>query len=149
MADARKKLVRAVNVDGEWYQPGDDVPAEVAERITNPKAWTSEEELAVEQEKRLGLDAGTTSGARLAKSVHVDGVAYGPDDHVPDDVADKIRNPKAWESGVLPGQSKPKAANPAAGEDDGGDQDPQAPAGGEGEATAPKAARKAPPARRA
>lgn len=27
-------------VTGRYWGPGDDVPAEVAERITNPKAWT-------------------------------------------------------------------------------------------------------------
>lgn len=37
------KLVANVNVDGTWYGPdhdnADDVPAEVAEQITNPDAW--------------------------------------------------------------------------------------------------------------
>lgn len=28
-----------VNVDGQWYEAGTGVPAEVAERITNPKVW--------------------------------------------------------------------------------------------------------------
>lgn len=36
-------LVRNVNVDGVWWGPAwgnaDQVPAEVAARITNPKAW--------------------------------------------------------------------------------------------------------------
>jgi hypothetical protein len=33
------KLVTNVFVDGNWYGPNDRVPAEVAEQITNPKAW--------------------------------------------------------------------------------------------------------------
>jgi hypothetical protein len=34
-----KKLAAFVHVDGKVYGPGDDVPAKVAEAITNPKAW--------------------------------------------------------------------------------------------------------------
>ncbi len=34
-----RKLVAYVHVDGKVYGPGDDVPAKVAEAITNPKAW--------------------------------------------------------------------------------------------------------------
>lgn len=33
---------------------------------------------------------------KLASFVHVDGVAYGPDDDVPVDVAKQITNPSAW-----------------------------------------------------
>lgn len=36
-----RKLVRNVHIDGNWYRPGDIVPADIAERITNPKAWDS------------------------------------------------------------------------------------------------------------
>lgn len=36
---------------------------------------------------------------KLATYVHIDGVAYGPNDDVPADVAKKITNPKAWADG--------------------------------------------------
>lgn len=36
---AAKKLVTYVNVDGQVYGPDDDVPADIAKEITNPKAW--------------------------------------------------------------------------------------------------------------
>jgi hypothetical protein len=36
---ASKKLARTVNVAGSVYGPDDDVPADVAEQITNPEAW--------------------------------------------------------------------------------------------------------------
>ena len=36
---AGKQLVSTVYVEGKAYGPDDDVPAEVAEQITNPKAW--------------------------------------------------------------------------------------------------------------
>ena len=40
MAAAKKKgLAAHVYINGEHYGPGDDVPAEVAKQITNPKAW--------------------------------------------------------------------------------------------------------------
>lgn len=37
------KLNTHVNVDGSWYGPDNDVPAEVAKRITNPKVWADSE----------------------------------------------------------------------------------------------------------
>ena len=37
------------------------------------------------------------AGRKLAGYVHVDGVAYGPDDTVPTDVAKQITNEAAWE----------------------------------------------------
>lgn len=37
-----RQLVAFVHVDGQVYGPGDDVPDEVAEKITNPKAWATE-----------------------------------------------------------------------------------------------------------
>lgn len=40
MAAAEKaQLAGRVFVGGAWYGPGDDVPADVAVEITNPKAW--------------------------------------------------------------------------------------------------------------
>lgn len=35
-------------------------------------------------------------GRRLSTYVHVDGVAYGPDDELPDEVAEKITAPHVW-----------------------------------------------------
>ena len=34
-----RKLATYVRVDGTAYGPNDDVPADVAKQITNPKAW--------------------------------------------------------------------------------------------------------------
>lgn len=34
-----KKLAAFVQVDGVVYGPDDSVPADVAKKITNPKAW--------------------------------------------------------------------------------------------------------------
>lgn len=39
-----KKLNTHVWVDGTWYGPDDDVPAEVAKQIDNPKVWESDED---------------------------------------------------------------------------------------------------------
>ena len=36
------------------------------------------------------------AGKKLATYVHVDGVAYGPDDDVPADVVKKITNEDVW-----------------------------------------------------
>ncbi|TDB98259.1 hypothetical protein E1091_07840 [Micromonospora fluostatini] len=38
----------------------------------------------------------------MVRPVSVDGAWYGPDDEVPDTVARRIRNPKAWVDGVMP-----------------------------------------------
>lgn len=101
---AARKLARHITIDGTTYGPGDDVPAEVAERIRNPKAWVA---VDTEPEPPKGTGkGGTTGGARLAGSVTVDGVTYTPDDHLTDEVAERIRNPKAWEGGRLPGAKK-------------------------------------------
>lgn len=97
----KKKLARHVTVAGTTYGPGDDVPADVAEKITNPKAWVSLEEDAPTDDS-ADRDAGTASGHRLATAVTVGGRTYGPDDFVPGDVARQITNPKAWQGGRLP-----------------------------------------------
>ena len=36
---AKRELVATVHVNGKVYAPGDDIPADVADQITNPKAW--------------------------------------------------------------------------------------------------------------
>ena len=35
----KRQLATTVHVNGQVYGPGDDVPADVAEQITNEKAW--------------------------------------------------------------------------------------------------------------
>lgn len=37
-----RKLNATVYIDGKVYRPGDDVPADMAKRITNAGAWTEE-----------------------------------------------------------------------------------------------------------
>jgi hypothetical protein len=37
-----RRLVTYVHLDGQVYGPADEVPDEVAERITNPDAWEPE-----------------------------------------------------------------------------------------------------------
>jgi hypothetical protein len=102
----KRRLARAVSVGADWYQAGDEVPDDIAKKITNPKAWMSDDEISAASAKTgsSGKRPGTTGGARLAFYVAVDGDSYGPDDHVPDDIAKKITNPKAWEGGKLPTQ---------------------------------------------
>lgn len=39
-----KKLKTYVHVDGAAYGPDDDVPAEVAKKITNPDVWEGAED---------------------------------------------------------------------------------------------------------
>ncbi|MFG3710890.1 hypothetical protein [Micromonospora sp. NPDC047730] len=95
-----KRLATTVYVAGRAWGPADDVPAEVAELIKNPKAWASDD--VEEPTEAKAKRAGTSSGVRLASTVYVDGQAYGPNDRIPADVAARIRNPKAWEGGELP-----------------------------------------------
>lgn len=47
--DKGRKLASHVHIDGQVYGPGSDVPAEVAERITNPKAWLESEAVAADE----------------------------------------------------------------------------------------------------
>jgi len=96
-----KKLARYVTVAGTTYGPSDDVPAEIAEQITNPKAWVAADEQPPVVEQTAGK-TGTASGHKLAAIVTVGAHTYGPRDFVPDDIAEKITNPKAWEGGKLP-----------------------------------------------
>jgi hypothetical protein len=41
---AKKVLASAVHVDGTVYSAGTSVPVEVAKKITNPKAWSNDDE---------------------------------------------------------------------------------------------------------
>lgn len=110
----KKTLVTRVSVLGTWYGPGDDVPDDIAARITNPKAWTTADQDATADAATRAERPGTPQGARLAGRVSVSGAWYGPDDTIPADIAAKITNPKAWEGGKLP------APVPAAKQDDSG-----------------------------
>lgn len=106
----KRKLARHVTVAGVTYGPGDDVPADIAEQIRNPKAWLPlDDDTPGEDDSDAGKDAGTAAGDRLATAVTVGGRTYGPNDHIPDEVAAQIRNPKAWAAGRLPGAGKAKA----------------------------------------
>ncbi|WP_053065479.1 hypothetical protein [Micromonospora sp. RV43] len=99
MTDKSRRLATYVHVDGKRYGPEDDVPPEVAEKITNPKVWADGDEpsaLASARPRR------GSSGPRLASYVHVGGRRFGPEDEVPADVAALITNPKAWEGGAPP-----------------------------------------------
>lgn len=123
MADRR--LARSVHVDGHWYRAGDTVPDDIAEKITNPRAFAADDDIADPDER---VEPGTDSGARLAGRVHVDGRWYGPDTPVPDDVAKKITNPKAWattepvaeRSDSQPGDGPDVPPTPGDGDGDGG-----------------------------
>lgn len=61
------QLVKRVDVDGVWYGPGDEVPADVAAKIRNPKVWEdgkvpdTTEPAAAEQAPATG-EAGATPG---------------------------------------------------------------------------------------
>ncbi len=97
----QKRLARHVTVAGKTYGPNDDVPSDVMEKITNPKAWVPVDQAAGEA-NYSNKDAGTASGHRLATAVTVGGRTYGTNDFVPDDVAAQITNPKAWMGGKVP-----------------------------------------------
>lgn len=99
-----RRLAGPVTVGNRTYQPGEELPDDVAERIRNPKAWVTaaEQETARQEAVKSSKPSGHPSGARLASRVTVAGVTYGPDDTIPDDVAKQIRNPKAWVDGKLP-----------------------------------------------
>lgn len=138
---ATRKLARHVTVGSVTYGPGDDVPADVAAKITNPKAWVSVDDEAPAEDTGGGRP-GTTGGARLAGTVTVGSRAYGPQDFIPDDVAAQIRNPKAWEGGKVPGGAHTAAPAgpdpdpdpvPDGGDDPDGDEpSPKGPRGGKG-----------------
>jgi hypothetical protein len=96
----RKRLGRHVTIGGKTYGPKDDLPPEVAEQIRNPKAWIPDGEAPEEDDPNR--PAGTASGHRLASTISVDGRTYGPKDPLPDHVARKILNPKAWAGGNAP-----------------------------------------------
>jgi hypothetical protein len=144
----RRRLATNVEVDGTWYGPGDEIPDEIAAKIRNPKVWAVDD---VEQRRSQVEDgpAGASGGTRLTANVEVDGRWYGPGDHIPDDVAAKIRNPKVWEGGRLPAatSSAPAGGNlaGASGNGAGGAVDDAA---GEGRSAGPEPGRDLSGARR-
>ncbi len=120
---SEKKLARHVTVAGVTYGPRDDVPADVLKQITNPKAFIAIDDEDAdgdgEDDGESGREAGTKSGHKLATAVTIGGRTYGPKDPIPDDVAEKITNPKAWVDGVLPTRAskttESRSDTPAAG----------------------------------
>lgn len=125
-----KKLAQRVFAGGQWWEAGDEPPEAVARTIRNPRLWSTDGDDA-EQEPAPRRRAGT--GPRLAARVQVDGTWYGPDsEDILDEVVARIRNPKAWEGGVLPtttatgersGAGAERTAGPAATTDTGSDDD--------------------------
>lgn len=69
---AGRRLVTYVHVEGVAYGPDDEVPAEVAERITAPGVWS--DEVAAEEDagepapKRSRTKAGTASDSSSAEA---------------------------------------------------------------------------------
>lgn len=114
MSMSKQRLGRHVTIDGKTYGPKDDLPPEIAEKIRNPKAWIPNGEALEEEDP--DRPAGTASGHRLASTVSVDGRTYSPKDPLPDRIARKIRNPKAWEGGNVPHFDAEDEDNGAAGE---------------------------------
>jgi hypothetical protein len=94
-------LARAVWVDGVKWAAGSTPPPHIAAKITNPRAWTTPDAVALQADQPARA-TGASDGTRLARAVWVEGRKYLPGDVVPDEVASKITNPKAWEGGRLP-----------------------------------------------
>lgn len=67
---------------------------------------------------------------RLATYVEVDGTWYGPNDRVPDEVADRITNQDAWAE--APTASAPAASAAPEGPGGNGDETKEPPRGGPG-----------------
>lgn len=80
---AARKLATYVHVDGQAYGPDDDVPADVAAKITNPAAWG--EAVTASQDgppPQSGRGSGTDAWVAYAASAGVD----VPDDAGRDDI---------------------------------------------------------------
>lgn len=125
----RRRLITYVEVDGTWYGPDDgDIPPNIADKIQNPRVWTTTAEQAAADEV-AGRQVGTNSGGRLVTYVDVDGTMYGPEDYLPDRIAARIQNPKVWKGGRLPdlGGTEPADGDDPGPPDDGPDPGPPAP----------------------
>jgi hypothetical protein len=63
------RLVKNVAVDGTWYGPAhgnaDQVPAEVASQITNPKAWEGSPEQSSGDDRDALLDRAAALGVKI------------------------------------------------------------------------------------
>lgn len=132
---AGRKLATSVNIDGTWYRAGDTLPEDVAAKVRNPKVFALEDGEEADQPR---TEPGTPTGARLASRVQVDGKWYGPNDAVPDDVAARITNPRAWEGGKAPSAAASAASSSGS---EGGDS-----SGNDGKAKGPAADRAEPAA---
>lgn len=77
------------------------------------------------------------AGRKLSTFVHIDGVAYGPDDEVPAEVAERITALGVWADEVSDDEA---AADDEAGDDEKSDDEP---------ADEPKSARRKPAAKSA
>ncbi len=125
---AGRKLAGSVYLDGKWWRPGDTMPEEVAEKVTNPKVFAKD--TIDEATGEPPAEPGAPSGPRLSRRVNVGGTWYGPDDPVPADVASRITNPKAWEGGKAPGGDAPAAATSTGDASAAGKADTAGPAAG-------------------
>lgn len=69
MAGAKRELVTTVYVNHVAYGPGDDVQAEVAKQITNPKAWGEGSDSADKTPAQAASDKGfdDESGSKSKK----------------------------------------------------------------------------------
>ncbi len=120
---AGRKLASAVYIDGKWYRAGDTLSEDVAAKVRNPKVFAPEDGDQTDQPRS---EPGTPTGARLATRVQVEGKWYGPNDAVPDDVAARITNPKAWAGGELPTTAPAGSSATSEGGDDGTPKSPAA-----------------------
>jgi hypothetical protein len=56
------ELTQHVYVDGQLYGPGSKVPADIAKRITNPKAWGTGETAAQDHGEAPADESGPAGG---------------------------------------------------------------------------------------
>lgn len=137
-----KTIAQRVFAGGQWWEVGDEPPEAVAATIRNPRVWSTDED----DTDTDTAPAARRDGPRLAGRVAVGGQWYGPDDDVPDDVARRITNPKAWEGGELPTFAAETDRSAAASGTASGDG-PTGPDAGDGDATRSTGETQAEPAR--
>lgn len=94
------RLAGPVNVGGVWYGPDDEVPAEVAARIRNPKAWVD----------GVMPDTSATEGQRGGSTGSTGGADTAPDGGSDDDAPDAASSsPSAPERSPNPRSSRSPA----------------------------------------
>ena len=91
---AGRKLNSRVVVAGRWYGPGDEIPDDVAARITNPKVWEGGVAPAGSDEVKWADGESTTTGPDFgtdpdAQAAHDLGVQETPDVKSPKKAAKK------------------------------------------------------------